>query len=322
MSFNKNIKDQNTITIPCGQCIGCRLSISREWATRCMNEAQMHKHNCVITLTYNEEHLPPQSSLEYKDFQQFMRRLRKASYKAARAEGAAGRPGRLQSNLLFGDTIKARFYMGGEYGEQCANCGANKRKCKCGNWKEQIGRPHFHACLFGINFKDQIYNRTTEAKSKIYTSPTLDKLWNKGFASIGELTFESAAYIARYILKKQIGDKKQSYQIIDALTGEIQTRKKEFNQMSRKPGIGKSWSEKYKADIYPHGQCLVRGHKNNTPRYYDEQYKLTNEEEYAHMKYTRLQTAINQTSDHSDERLAVQEQVQMARIKSLKRGKI
>lgn len=80
--------------VPCGRCIGCRLERSRQWAVRCVHESMFHTDNCFITLTYDDAHLPAHNSLDYKDFQLFMRRLRKRF-----------RPS------------KVRFFMAGEYGE-------------------------------------------------------------------------------------------------------------------------------------------------------------------------------------------------------------
>src|SRR4051794_29862641 len=64
------------VDLPCGQCIGCRLERSRQWAIRCSHEAKLHEENCFITLTYAPEHLPPGGTLVVKDFQDFMKRLR------------------------------------------------------------------------------------------------------------------------------------------------------------------------------------------------------------------------------------------------------
>ena len=52
------------LALPCGQCIGCRLERSRQWAMRCMHEASLYKNNCFITLTYAPEKLPPSGSLQ------------------------------------------------------------------------------------------------------------------------------------------------------------------------------------------------------------------------------------------------------------------
>ncbi|AXH74125.1 MAG: replication initiator protein [Microviridae sp.] len=150
------------LKVPCGQCVGCRLERSRQWAIRCVHEASLHKKNCFITLTYNDEHLPENSSLDYRVFQLFMKRLRKK----------------------YGDNI--RFYMCGEYGEN-------------------FGRPHFHACLFNHDFSDKKLWKTVN-KMPLFRSAELEELWPFGFSSIGSVTFESAAYVARYIMKKITGE--------------------------------------------------------------------------------------------------------------------
>lgn len=79
--------------IACGQCIGCRIDKKLEWATRCMHETKMWEQNCFVNLTYEDEYLPEDGSLKHRDFQLFMKRLRKEI-----------------------EPIKTRFFMCGEYG--------------------------------------------------------------------------------------------------------------------------------------------------------------------------------------------------------------
>lgn len=67
------------LELPCGQCIGCRLERARMWAVRCVHEASLYENNCFITLTYDDKNLPENGSLCLKDFQSFMKRLRKRS---------------------------------------------------------------------------------------------------------------------------------------------------------------------------------------------------------------------------------------------------
>ena len=81
------------VVLPCGQCYACRIAKSREWASRCVMESKLHKENCFITLTYNDEHLPSDLSLQKDDFTKFIKRLRKNT----------------------GDKI--RYYACGEYGD-------------------------------------------------------------------------------------------------------------------------------------------------------------------------------------------------------------
>ena len=51
------------LTLPCGQCVNCRLNRSQEWAIRCVHEASLHSQNSFITLTYNNDNLPANGSL-------------------------------------------------------------------------------------------------------------------------------------------------------------------------------------------------------------------------------------------------------------------
>ncbi len=154
ITFKKSESNGQKIDIACGQCIGCRLDKSREWAIRCVHEAQMNEDNCFITLTYNEKNLPHDGSLDKTHFQKFMKKLRKTT------------------------DNKIRYYHCGEYGEN-------------------LQRPHYHACLFGHDFADKEFFQNSNGND-LYISKQLDKTWNKGFATIGNMTFETAAYTARY----------------------------------------------------------------------------------------------------------------------------
>jgi hypothetical protein len=239
-----------SLSLPCGQCIGCRLERSRQWAIRCMHEAQMHDQNCFITLTYDDAHLPSDRSLHYRDFQLFIKRLRKRY------------PGR-----------RIRYYMAGEYGEN-------------------FGRPHWHACIFGLDFDDKKLWKRTSSNSLLYRSKELELLWPFGYSSIGDVTFESAAYVARYIMKKVTGkNAAEHYKEIDPDTGEITNRKPEFTKMSLKPGIGYEWYKQYTTDVYPHDYVVVRGKKVKPPKFYDKKYKIDNPYEFDELLYIREKSA-------------------------------
>ena len=60
---------EGTLELPCGQCIGCRLERSRQWAMRCLHEASLYDRNAFITLTYDDSNLPPGGSLSYRDWE-------------------------------------------------------------------------------------------------------------------------------------------------------------------------------------------------------------------------------------------------------------
>lgn len=292
-------------TVPCGKCSGCRRTSALTWATRCMHEAQRHTHNSYITLTYDEKHLPKDLTLRHRDFQLFIKRLRTAlsrmENQAITALQARMLDGTDSASSALGYTnrrAKIRYYMAGEYGEK-------------------YGRPHFHAILFGIDFADRIYHSRTAAGAKIYKSVTLDNLWNKGYASIGDVTFASAAYIARYVMKKRTGDgNRKDYQIIDPETGEIYFRKKEYNQMSRRPGLGKEWFDKHHEDyLFDDKIRLTDGRLVKPPRYYDKQLKRFDRELYEHTKIARQLEQIAHSEESTPERLAVRETVDNAKAR-------
>ncbi|WNK12809.1 MAG: replication initiator protein [Microvirus sp.] len=291
--FTDNLKRHDVrkeIQLPCGQCIGCRLERSRVWAARCMHEAQMHEENAFITLTYNEENLPSRS-LQHREWQLFVKRLRKSLLPARRA----GLPA--TSSPLLGKKIS--YYMAGEYG-------AIHR------------RPHFHACIFGWSPNDKIYWRTTGSKSRLYTSLQLENLWRKGFTSVGDVNFESAAYIARYIIDKKTGPGAwKYYEHIDDATGEITNLLPEYNKMSLRPAIGKNWLDTYSNDAYPNGEILIRKRKTKTPKYYDKLYKKWEPELYEEMKMRREIQALEYRKDNTPERLKAKETVKAAQINAL-----
>lgn len=208
-----------SVDIPCGQCIGCRLERSRQWACRILAERECHEKTSFLTLTYKE--MPANSSLNNEDFTLFMKRLRRHL-----------------------EPAKIRFFQCGEYGER-------------------NHRPHHHCILFGEDFAAS--RRLCEASQSglpQYESPLLDDLWSHGRCTIGDVTFESAAYVARYTLKKVSGPSKD-----DHYAG----RKPEYATMSRRPGIGALWFERYQGDIYP-GDLFVPGPDRPAalpPRYFD-----------------------------------------------------
>lgn len=257
--------------LPCGQCIGCRLERSRQWAMRCEHEAQLHDQNAFITCTYDEEHLPKRGQLIYAHWQAFMRRLRKRTGK------------------------KIRFFMAGEYGEI-------------------NGRPHYHAIIFGHDWPDK-QPVTQLGNNKYFTSEILHKTWGHGKCIIGECTFESAAYVARYCLKKINGPMAEEHYKRQDEEGEYQLTK-EFAHMSLKPGVGMEWYKKYKTDVYPHDYVVVRGMKMKPPKYYDKKYKEDEPENAEWLEYEREKKAETELWNNTEKRLLVRETVAKAKIKN------
>jgi len=267
------------MNLPCGRCVGCRLDRSRQWAIRCMHEAQLHQDNDYITLTYNTESLPDHRSLKKNHFQRFMKRLRRQLVDK-----------------------KVRYYMCGEYGEA-------------------LGRPHYHALLFGYTFPDKKLHKVLRG-NPLYVSEMLDRTWGLGHCYIGAVTFKSAAYVARYIMKKQTGDAaERHYTRVDEETGEVHPIIPEYNAMSLRPGIGADWFEEYYPDVFPDDFVVMDGKQHKTPRYYDKLYKRREGEDALLLVKDRREAAMRARMDEqTPERLAVREKVAESKLKLLKRS--
>lgn len=271
--------DCQDIKLSCGQCIGCRLQRSVEWAIRLVDENRFHTESSFITLTYDQKHLPKDGSLDLKHFQHFMKRLRKELYPK-----------------------QIRFFHAGEYGER-------------------FGRPHYHAIIFGHGFFDGHSHKTTDRGDKTWSSFTLDKLWSKGMNTVGAVTFESCAYVARYCIKKVNGKRAAAhYERICEATGEIFVLKPEYCTMSRRPGIGFKHFMKHSQTIYRSDSVLSRGVPCRPPRFYDKQLEKQDFWEYERIKSDReCALMMSDKSNRTRDRLAVREAVKLAQIGHLTR---
>lgn len=203
------------------------------------------------------------------------------------------------------------------------NTGQKIRYFQCGEYGEINGRPHHHCILFNFDFSDKAYYFRKDGYTT-YTSDFLDKTWGLGDCLIGSVTFESCAYVARYIVDKVLGpDSFLHYMEIDFDTGEIiHQQKKEFVTMSRRPGIGKPWLDLYKTDVYPNDSLIIRNDIiTKPPKYFDRQLELTDPELYDNIKNRRIILAKN-NPDNTYARLEVREHVKKAQIANLTRNKI
>lgn len=257
------------VSIPCGKCIGCRLARSRQWAVRCVHEASCHKANSFVTLTYSPEFLPVDGCVSVSVLQKFLKRLRKA---------------------LSYENVKIRFFACGEYGEQ-------------------YNRPHYHLLIFGYDFSaDRVLLRNTPY-GPLYISPLLSRVWPFGFSSIGNVSFHSAAYVARYVTKKRLGPDSDEWYQERGLTPEFLT-------MSRRPGIAREWIEKHYPDVYNYDKVVLPdGMITRPPKYYDSFFELTKPEDYGKIKEIRQANVKSE----SVRRLLDMEQVQIEKARKLVR---
>lgn len=227
-----------TTNLPCGKCIGCRTDLATDWARRAEHEASQWEHNCFVTLTYDDDHLPEHGHLRPKDLQKFIKRLRQAVRRTLR---------RREPTILSVRPTGPRYLACGEYGEN-------------------TNRPHFHLLLFNCAFSDQ------KAVGKdLHESATLARYWKLGGHRIGQLTGASANYVAQYSFKK-LALPEGSYEEDDGnvifiprhdIEGEIY--KDAFLRASTVPPIGNGWVRKYGSDL-KHGFLIAHGKKQRIPR--------------------------------------------------------
>lgn len=200
--------------------------------------------------------------------------------------------------------------------------GFDIRYYACGEYGDISGRPHYHAVAFGLFFKDRkLY--TSKNGHNLYTSETLDKIWGLGNCWIGEVTFESCAYVARYIMKKLNGKSAKIY--------EYEGIEPEFCRMSRGKsshpdprfhgGIGSSWYNKYTSDLFPSDICVIRGDvKITPPKYYSQKYALKYPTQYQRIKLNREKRGLKYASENTPTRRLQKEEVKLAQLTQLLRG--
>lgn len=301
----------------CGRCVGCRLKKSREWSVRCMHEASLYWNNCWLTLTLNDDYLYTRENPysvqrgQKSEITRFLKRLRKK----------------------YGEGI--RYFYCAEYGETCFFCNKSENVCQCGFYYPWRGRPHYHVCIFNHDFDDKRFYKTINYCNH-YTSDALDALWtdpvtglNMGYATISDLTADSAAYTARYSMKKITGDlaelddpitKIKHYERISP-DGELISLIPEYNSMSRMPGIGKGWLDAYGKEVLDNDAVLFKSIRIKPPRFYD--IKLMEIDPYTveENKEIRIDKAEN-SPDNTPQRLMVREYITKQKTSTLRRKEI
>jgi hypothetical protein len=268
--------------VPCGRCTGCLVDRSRDWSVRCVHEASLHKHNSFVTLTYNDDYLPPDGGLCHRHFQLFMKRLRK-----------------------FLGNEKVKFFMCGEYGTKTF-------------------RPHYHACIFNCRFPDQVNSGRSKSGDKVLRSEILDKLWSDpvtgesfGFATTGYVTARSAAYVARYVLKKRFGADAGLRYVRNHADGSEYHLPKEYSQASKH--FARDWFDKYSGDCYPKDFITVDKQKRRVPRYYDKLLSESNPDLLLSVKTRRKDKALSVASDNTYDRMRTKEQCLLAQMDAFAR---
>lgn len=244
VTYEDDIVESSAVPLPCGKCLGCRLDKSADWAARLTCEALSRSdQDCwFVTLTYDNDHLPVNGSVMSKsEFGSELKRLRARLVRDGLLDSyRIDRPIDSQNPDL---TPTFTFFVAAEYGAK-------------------FQRPHYHVIFYGLPIPDLVYN----PYRGLYTSQYLSEWWKKGFISVGRVTFQSAGYVARYCLKKLTG------------SARLGSRLPEWNNMSRRPGIGHDYIVDNLNGVYDTDKLYLKvGDSVRSmipPRYFDKIYEL------------------------------------------------
>jgi len=208
---------------PCGRCLACRINRAEEWSTRLQLELEdPRKQGDFVTLTFDDQ----------------------------------------KSCVLLHHALSKRVLQ--NFFKRLRKGGYKIKYFACGEYGEKLFRPHYHAIIFGHSFSDKVPVSglsTHDSNVQRFHSDELTRLWGKGKTELGNVAFDSAAYVANYATKKITGPSAAEH---------YKGRTPEFLLMSRRPGIAYSWFKKYSSDVYPADEVIIRGQETKPPRYYDQ----------------------------------------------------
>lgn len=225
------------IHIKCGMCNGCKADHARDWAIRCYHESQMHHVSCFVTLTYDEEHLPPSGSLDKRDLQLFWKQLR---YRLDR---------------------KIRYFAAGEYGTKK---GRPHYHAIIFGWQPSKRYPIGLSGKGHIQYTHPILQDAWQNRGRIV------------FADFDPSCARYVAHYTADKLKSYAADSidpetgLRPYEKIDLSTGEIINLCPEFQASSLKPAIGLRWLEQYWQEVFPTDSVVMDGKEYPPPRFYYE----------------------------------------------------
>ncbi len=279
LTFNKTGTAQ-TLEVACGQCLGCRVDHRLMWSIRIIHEAAMHMDhygNAWATLTYRDP-----SACTTRQYKSGYHIPQKPSLTPSHVSDF------VRSLRRANKDHKIRYFYCGEYGE--------------------LGRPHYHICLFNHSFNDQ-YLWEDDEGMYTYTSTELQDHWPWGFTTVAPLNLRTAAYTAGYSLKKITGKRAEEHYLRCDEHGEAYWLLPEYIRMSTgrgKPcGIGAKFYEKFESDIFPSDESPVPGHGTHqlVPRYYQNILAERNPAMLDRIRITRQEFITAHAGDFTPERL-------------------
>lgn len=265
------------VVIPCSRCMDCRLRKRADWAVRVMHDFQTTGVGCFVTLTMDDV--------------------------ALRSDR------RLDPPPVFG-SVDVRDWQ--RFAKRVRKALGPFRFLACGEYGSESLRPHYHAALLGLDFKDKALWKKDGANS-LFVSPTLAKLWPFGLSTIGTLTAESAGYVAKYTTKRMTGPASLLAYRRQLAGGKPYWVSSEFAVMSRRPGLGGDWIRKYRGDVFPSDEVVLGGRKYRPPVYYTRDLERENPALARVIKERRRESAARQRVDNTPDQRAIREEVTLAK---------
>lgn len=280
---------------PCRKCLGCRIDKTKDDSVRAVHHDSMFKQSSFITLTYAPFSLPSGGSLDPEDWDKFVFRFR--------------------AFLRKYHSRKVQFLMCGEYGEN-------------------LSRPHYHALVFGWDFRKPTKSHAFDYPGRylwkksngfsLYRSDLLEHCWMHGQCLVGDVTRESAAYVSRYVMKKLYGPEADDhYRGINEYGEEVQ-KVREFMRYPSRPALGASWLKKFSGDILSKNYVTLEGKEYRTPPYYSRKLSVEFPQEMGRFKALGQKRVRELERAHPEEftveRLAVKARKRALDFEKLIRG--
>lgn len=263
--------------------MGCRLDKSLEWGDRAVHEASLYEDNCIVTLTYEDEHLPPDGSIRKSIHQKFMKRLRDQY-----------------------EPKQIRFMGCGEYGDLFRR--PHYHICLF-NHTFLLGVEHWSTGPTGA----KQYTSPELTKLWKFGLATFSHFTPEGARYVGR-------YVTKKQNSRTQGDfDSDPYVQPHPVSGELHKVEPEFLLTSRVPGLGYHWLKKFYDDVYPSGHIMRDGRPAKIPRYYDKKIKETSQQALHKLKIKRRLASAKRKEDRTPERRKARAAIRAARMSLIKR---
>ncbi len=327
--------------IPCRKCDECKAKYAQDWSIRCYHEYVMSGIGSFITLTISESNdnaLLETISKSYKNGTNYYCKRCKNGNRYFRY------PINYSLNKHFILDWLKKFRDNLRY-----NTGITIRYFGCGEYGELDERPHYHILIFGYDFPDKAFYKTSPKGVSMYVSEELSKAWPYGISSIQDLNFRACMYTAKYCTKKlRFDDAQREYEyyygrqpeFLFMSKGNCQSnrcpyisdivKQKDLNSLrnltneyckkcdKQRGGLGYSWLEYYLSDVLRLQYISIEGKKYSIPKYYLDIIKLTYPDLYAKYKlscYLEREEKLNLNPlESSTARLSVKAKVKRGKV--------